>query len=359
MKEVLLFVWNTCLFLGAVASESNLEINTFDVGCGNFVLLRKDDEVLIIDCGGATAFDRSSDKNRLKDILKGSKNCTVVITHNHEDHHSASGVLWSCFPEVYRGNMKFFYGWFPSAKERREEVMLHGNIRCVPLCDYQNALDGCLGMGVSIHHIIPKNIEEETYPHINNLVVGIKYGNISFIFPGDANQDWFSENCEELKKLAIDQLGWVNFLLIPHHGNMSDTGFFMKDAIENFTKNTLAPNQGRKLMCVISSKPEQRYRMPRQGVQYLFSHNNMLSKVKSHRLSLAKVNQNNTKQWETVVAENIMAPVFSTVDSVYGYKIVCDGTDFWMYNALGIPRRQEEGIAELKVFDSAGLAMSR
>ncbi|MDR2812431.1 MAG: hypothetical protein LBB05_01395 [Puniceicoccales bacterium] len=358
MKKVLLFVWSVCIFLGAVASGSNLEINIFSVGVGNFVLLRKDDNVLVIDCGKAGAFRTSQAKTRLENILERCISCTVVVTHDHKDHYSAAHVLDQCFQTVCKGGISFFYGWSPSAEERKKEVK-HGGVRYVPLCDNPGALDRCLGRDVSIHYIVPEANVVGAAPHVNNLVIGIRYGNTSFIFPGDATQDWYSENCEKLKTL-INQLGGVDFLLIPHHGSMSDTGFFMKGAIENFTPPTFThPNNTKRLMCVISSVPERKYRMPRQGVQYLFSPFCCTLKVKPHCLSLAQVNPNNTREWNPVIEKNMIAPVFSTVDTFYGYKIVSNETNLWMYEELGIPRHPGEGIAELKVFDSAGLIVRR
>ncbi|MDR0580502.1 MAG: hypothetical protein LBG04_00070 [Holosporaceae bacterium] len=243
-------------------------------------------------------------------------------------------------------NAEFFHGWF-SKKTR----VVCGDMRYLPLLGNLDGFDRCLGDGVLIWCIIPR--EENKDRHVNNLVVGIKYGNISFVFPGDANQNWFSENCEQLKAL-MEEFGGVDFLLIPHHGSMSDTGFFMKDAIEHFN---IEHSRSGRLICVISSDPEKgRYYMPRQGVQYLFPcvypH-----KVKPHSLSLAKVNSN--KEFEGIVTiAGLISPVFSTADSVFGYKIVCNGFGFWMYNGLGIPR-PGEGIDELKVFDYYGVARRR
>ncbi|MDR1366682.1 MAG: MBL fold metallo-hydrolase [Puniceicoccales bacterium] len=356
MRKVLLFTWSICFFLGTVAVGSNLEINIFNVGWGNFVLLKRDNNVLVIDCGKAGAFQASEAKERLRNILRGSNNCRVIITHDHKDHYSAARVLWDCFHKVSKRNAEFFYGWVssdgaPLTRETRKNA-----VKYYPLSSNPNVLDRCLGGGILIRCIIPVRENEDC--HVNNLVVGIKYGNISFVFPGDANQDWFSENCERLKAF-LEELGWVNFLLIPHHGSMSDTGFFMKDAIENFTKGTLAPNEGRRLMYVISSDPQKgKYYMPRQGVQYLFSHWCCISKVKPHRLSVAKVDLVSKELKEVVAIGGLASPVFSTADSVFGYKIVCDGLSFWMYEELGIPRPRES-IADLKVFDYYGLARQR
>ncbi|MDR2371918.1 MAG: hypothetical protein LBD60_02100 [Puniceicoccales bacterium] len=134
---------------------------------------------------------------------------------------------------------------------------------------------------------------------------------------------------------------------------MSDTGFFMKDAIENLSGNF----DKRRLICVISSDPRKgKYYIPRQGVQYLFLCEHRLG-VKPHSLSFAQ--KLDPQKWTVVAEKGKQRPVFSTADTVYGYKIVCDGTDFWMYKALGIPRRPGGTIAELKVFDSVDLTTQR
>jgi hypothetical protein len=135
---------------------------------------------------------------------------------------------------------------------------------------------------------------------------------------------------------------------------MHDTGFFMQHAIERSNVN-----KEMEMLCVISSHPGRgKYYIPRQGIQCLFSpcRNN---EVKSHRLSLAKILPD-TGKFEKVVSESeLTSPVFSTADTLYGYKIVSYGTALWMYDELGIPRHPGEDITELKVFDSAGLATPR
>jgi hypothetical protein len=364
MKKVLLFVWSICLFLRAVAFGSNLEVNILSVGCGNFVLLKKDNNVLVIDCGvERNGISNYIDEEILKSILIGSDNCTVVITHDHEDHYIAASILNTCWLETDRAAevpgrrcINFFYGWFPLTRDQRNGVVREG-VQCNRPAD-PNFLNGCLGDGVFIQCIIPQGYDKDF--HVNNLVIGIKYGDRSFIFPGDANQNWFNKNCEELIAL-IRQLGGVDFLLIPHHGSMSDTGFFVKSAIEHFTDGSgsrYPPNNSKRLVCVISSNPAQTYHIPRQGVQQLFSPYCWTDKVKKHDLSFAK--KLDPKNWAVVPEKGMQRPVFSTADATYGgYKIVCDGADFWMYNALGIPRHPREDIADLKVFDSAGLATPR
>ncbi|MDR2371917.1 MAG: hypothetical protein LBD60_02095 [Puniceicoccales bacterium] len=118
MKKVLLFIWSICLFLGTVAFGSNLEINIFNVGWGNFVLLRKDDDVLVIDCGKASVFKQLEAKNRLRDILMGDVNCKVVITHDHKDHYSAASVLAAIMQEK---NIDFFAAGVHQRKIGRTE----------------------------------------------------------------------------------------------------------------------------------------------------------------------------------------------------------------------------------------------
>ncbi|MDR0417867.1 MAG: hypothetical protein LBH08_00305 [Puniceicoccales bacterium] len=353
MKKVLLFIWSMCLFLEAIASGSNLEINIFNVGWGNFVLLRKDNNVLVIDCGKADAFELEPAKARLENILEKSENCTVVITHDHEDHYSAACVLNECFQKatMQKGNIGFFYGWAPSKKDSSKRVE-RGSIQCNSWAGNLRALK-CLGNDVSIHCIIPEKYDKRH--HVNNLVVGIKYGNKSFIFPGDATQDWFRENARSLIKL-VDDLGGVDFLLMPHHGSMSDTGFLMKNAIENRVKGNQNP---KRLICVISGNPSQKYHIPQIGVQYLFS-GGAYASVRPHYLTLSGNEiDSNTGKIKCIIEPVKSSSVFSTGNVVYGYKIVCDGEDFWMYDGLGIPRNPKEYIADLKVFDSFGLDTPR
>jgi beta-lactamase superfamily II metal-dependent hydrolase len=355
MKKVLLFIGVICVWLEAIVSGSNLEVNIFSVGVGNFVLLRKGNSVLVIDCGGASYID----KGILRNVLRGSKNCTVVITHKHEDHYAAAHVLRDCFRIESEGNAEFFHGWFSSNEEILNPKSIINRIQCKSLPNNPGALARCPGDDVSIHCIIPTANVENTYPHVNNLVIGIKYGDKSFIFPGDANQDWINENCERWKQF-VKNLNGVDFLLIPHHGSMSDTGFFMQSAVEHFTDDSPATscfpstNNGERLVCVISGDPNNRsYSMPRKGVQCLFS-SWRPNKVRPHSLSLTEVDPTAGHRFrKVVVIENTTFPVFSTADTVNGYKIVCDRSrfGFWMYERLG--------IGNLKVFDSAGLATPR
>ncbi|MDR2812291.1 MAG: MBL fold metallo-hydrolase [Puniceicoccales bacterium] len=92
----LVFVY---LWVGIIFESKGLEISVFNVGFGNFVLLREENNVLVIDCGKATCFSSNESKGILRSALEGCECCTVVITHAHFDHFSAANVLWNCFPK--------------------------------------------------------------------------------------------------------------------------------------------------------------------------------------------------------------------------------------------------------------------
>jgi hypothetical protein len=341
---VLFILGKFCIVFGT----DGLAIYVFSVGVGNFVIIRYKADVLVVDCGGVGCFTSAASKDRVRNIVGNCDRVTCIISHDHQDHYSALGILDQCLPNIPKENKNFYHGWFDrSRKVERSRVILQE--RSIDLLT-------CLGNDISICWIIPSKRVMNAHPHINNLVLGIRYGDISFVFPGDANQDWLSENHQKLKNL-IQELQGVNFLLISHHGSMNDTGFVMQHAIERSNVNGAA-NANKEMLCVISSHPGRgKYYMPRQGIQSLFSpcRNN---EIKLHDLSLAKISPDTGKFKEVVIEKGLTSPIFSTADTILGYKIVSDGKDLWMYEEFGIPT-QTRNAYNLKVFDSAGLATPR
>jgi hypothetical protein len=196
-----------------------------------------------------------------------------------------------------------------------------------------------LGGDIQIYTIVPGNDVIKAHEHVNHSVLGVKYGPYSFIFPGDAAQNWFSEKCEDFEVL-LNQLNGIDFLLLPHHGSMEDTGLFMKDAIEHCNGNW-----GKTMLCLISSDHNRgSYYMPRYGIHKLFfpDQNGM---VREHILPLISVNPVSSELQEMEVQTK--CPVFSTAGTNHGYRIICDGSSLQMYRDLGTGKDD-------KVFDSQG-----
>jgi hypothetical protein len=198
-------------------------------------------------------------------------------------------------------------------------------------------LHTCLGDQIQVIGIVPDASAIGKHEHVNNLVLAVQYGNRSFIFPGDANQEWFNNNCKKLEEL-LSQLGGIDFLLLPHHGSMEDTGLLMKDAIEHYNNNH---DTGKCMACLISGNHAHGpYYIPRYGIHLLFSHDR---RIKPHILRLTEV-VSATHREEVTVSTN--CPVFSTADTNNGYKIICNGNNVEIYRDLIIAE-------DNKVFDSS------
>ena len=212
----------------------------FNIGQGNFVVLKFNKNILIIDCGSsAITWDKFHEKNEevINAIFKESSIKAVVVTHPDEDHYNVLESLFAtttldkkCIFVVGRKNKndhKFFTAYLNETKLKNTVYAVESdNTYNNANKDLTTALfDKVDGIGtVEILEPVYQITEDKANPH--SLVLKVIYDKQSILFTGDATKETFEAiygdaKNEEVKELSIKNrlaLKSVNFLIAPHHG---------------------------------------------------------------------------------------------------------------------------------------------
>lgn len=185
-----------------VADYNDLQVYYIDVGQADCILIRHQNENMLIDAGN------NADGPKLVNYFKklGIQNFKYVIgTHPHEDHIGGLDDIINSFnvenvllPEAYT-TTKTFSDVLTAIENKNLEIT-------VP-----NIGDKINFTNTSIEVLYVGNQEEGL--NDNSIVLKLTYGNYSYLFTGDA-----TNKCE---KLMLDKNIQANVLKVAHHG--SDT----------------------------------------------------------------------------------------------------------------------------------------
>jgi len=182
-----------------------LEVHFLDVGQAEATLLLTSDFTMLIDAGDVGRFDVIDHLRRL-----GVENVDlIVITHPHSDHIGQLVEVLTIFP-VY-------------------EVWMSGYEHTTPL--FESVLDALLASDVIYYEprrgqvfsygdlilevLNPTHISDDL--HDTNIVLRVKYGDITFVFTGDAEKN--TERTMVLSGLAL----YAQILQLGHHGSRTST----------------------------------------------------------------------------------------------------------------------------------------
>ena len=192
---------------GAARADGGLEIRFIDVGQADAALVLCDGQSMLIDGGNA------DDSSKLYSILKdrGITQLDYVIgTHAHEDHigglagalHYASAKIIYCPVTTY--DSKAFRNFQKAAQQQGSSIT-------VPHKGDTFALGGAECRILAVN----------TASDANNtsIVLRITYGDISFLFTGDAER--------ETEQAILDSGAEIQstVLKVAHHGSYSSTGY--------------------------------------------------------------------------------------------------------------------------------------
>ena len=185
--------------------ENNLEIYFFDVGQADSILIKQNDNSILIDAGN------NDDGNYIVDFLKNDIGLTdidmVVGTHPHEDHIGGLDNVIDSFDigSIYMPDVISTSKTFEDVIDVIENKNYDINI---PLED-ENIEFGDIKFNV----LYVGNDEE----NLNNssIVLKMKFGNTSYLFTGDAE--------DVVEKLILDKDIDVDVLKVGHHGSRYST----------------------------------------------------------------------------------------------------------------------------------------
>lgn len=204
------FLFVSLLFVSEVSAEPSLYVTFLDVGEGDAIYIETSaQERILIDTGNPMTVFRTVDFLKKKDIRSLD---ALFITHPHVDH---MGGLFSILPAfevraIYDNGQSGADGFGCDVYRCYNEIIRQGNYSPVKAGNIFRYGD------VVIQVLWPRGTMSPDW-NTNSLVLKMTYGDIVFLFMGDANID--VENVllkeEDLK---------AHVLKVGHHGAADATG---------------------------------------------------------------------------------------------------------------------------------------
>jgi competence protein ComEC len=193
----------------------NLTVTFIDVGQGDSELITSPSgEIMLIDTGDSEQPSKIISVANEKMIKSFD---IIVISHPHSDHISGMSYIISHYPVE-----QVIDSGYPHTTKT------YGNI--LDLIDRRNISYRVVRNGdivdfdpnVKVEVVNPQN---KWFDNINDnsVVLKITYGKVSFLFPGDA------EN--EAEQIYAKQLDHVDILKVGHHGSKTSTGSYLLNKI--------------------------------------------------------------------------------------------------------------------------------
>lgn len=190
-------------------TSNKMLVHYIDVGQGDSVLIQVNNKNLLIDAGPKDSKENILSYLKSLDILKLDY---IIATHPHEDH---IGNMSSIINKYKIG--KFYAPRIQhttTAFEKMIESLISKNLKINVIKKGTDTID--LGENIQINVLSPNNDE---YSNLNNYspIIKIEYGNNSFLFTGDA------ENQVEEEVLALKSNIKADVLKVGHHGSSTST----------------------------------------------------------------------------------------------------------------------------------------
>ena len=201
-------------------NPNEIKVHFIDVGQGDAALIQGNNKNLLIDSGS------KSEKNKLLEYLDSiyiPEFDYVIATHPHEDHIGNMSYIINNYkirnfysPKVENNTTSF---------ENMVESLSRKNIKIKVLKANNKSIS--LGENTLVEILSP-NLDK--YDDLNNYspIVKVTYGNISFLFTGDAEEYVEEEVINSPFNLKSD------ILKIGHHGSSSSTS---KNFLEKVNPN--------------------------------------------------------------------------------------------------------------------------
>ena len=196
--------------------DSYFEIHFIDVGQADSALILCDDAAMLIDGGNR------ADSDLVYTYLKNHEISYldyIVCTHAHEDHVGGlAGALnyatvGTAFCPVTEYDSTCFGNFVKYLELQEKEITVPA-----PGDTFELGSADCTILG-------PVHYDEDTDPNSTSIVIRIEYGNTSFLFTGDAEQD------EEADILNLGYDLQSTVLKVGHHGSETSSSSAFLEAV--------------------------------------------------------------------------------------------------------------------------------
>ena len=225
-----------------------LSMDVLNVSQANFIIIKKQSLGLIFDCGSNIHSTDTNDntellpkiKDEITNKLNGLERVTIVISHDHQDHHNLLEPL--------------------------SKLILNLNIQLTTIKAWEvlseeigNHLNDVLGAGVKVEPLIPSE-DDGANLHDKCLVLKISYCNKNILLAADASR--------KLLLSLQNRIQDVDVVVFPHHGSNQD------NVLELFKRMMVNRMTKRPLLGIISSNA-----MDTAKIQKFYALSNVLTRT--------------------------------------------------------------------------------
>ena len=283
----------------------SMSMYAFDVGRGNFVVFKHQQNALVVDCGCSSFYSSVTD---VKNIFADIEKVRIIITHSHDDHLGMVETLFSHLSENYvckradvdcaalvssNNNISFANIKTCSVVNK----LVDDDVQDVVQIYCQNALFDNISNGEVKIYLVDSGFKYCKGPHdycfVVKVIYNTQYGRQGVLLPGDAN-GYLLNNLIMMYNDVFDD---VAFAIWSHHGSI-DNG-----------EDCLIPYYAKNHICsIISSCCTEVNQLPKDNICSL------LDKYIKSPYSICETHQILCKAVDTKenVIFNTDAPVFIT-----------------------------------------------
>lgn len=199
-------VWGT--------SAQILRVHFLDVGYADAILIEFPDQTnMIIDAGDESSGEKVTAYLKKRNITRID---TVLITHPHQNHFGGLGAVMR---EIPIG--RFFHNGDRHGEEGYPELLEELNRRRIPIGILRRGSEiDSLPDAVTMEVLHPIDVEEDSNPNANSIVIYLRYGKASILLMADIEEDQQTQ----LMMVYGATLKNVGCVKVPHHGGpLSDS----------------------------------------------------------------------------------------------------------------------------------------